>query len=83
MLILTICALYMWYGIRITVNLWKQRNRRDAIVLVLLSVIIICYFIPAVGEIMPTAESLNTYIFKPISGYVQEVLNVKPEVHKT
>jgi hypothetical protein len=66
-----------------TVKLWKQRNRRDAIVLSLLSAVITCYFIPVVGDTMPTAESLNTYIFKPISDYVQEVLNIKSEVQKT
>lgn len=82
MLILTICVFYIFYGIRLAINLWKQRNRRDAIVLSLLSVIITCYFIPAFGDIMPTAESLHTYMYKPISDYVQEVLNIKSEVHK-
>lgn len=83
MLILTICVLYVCYEIRITVNLWKQRKRRDAIVLSVLSAGITCYFIPVIGDIMPTTESINTYFFKPLSEYVQEVLNVRSEVHST
>ncbi|SFS68281.1 hypothetical protein SAMN05428962_2165 [Paenibacillus sp. BC26] len=76
MLIFTILMLFFVYVIATYVKLWKQKNRKEAIVLLLFGLFIACYFIPVIENWMPTSESINTFLYKPISVYVRSALNI-------
>ncbi|SDW13884.1 hypothetical protein [Paenibacillus sp. CF384] len=77
MLIFTIVVLFFVYVITSYVKLKKQGCRKEAVVLLFFSLFITCYFIPVIEDWMPTSESLNTYLYKPISLYVRNALHVQ------
>ncbi|WP_308639899.1 hypothetical protein [Paenibacillus silvisoli] len=83
MLIYIVCAVFLGFELKVAIGLWKRNHRRDAVVLACITAVIVCYFVPVIGEFLPTTESLNTWIYKPVSEYVRAVLNISSEDHYT
>jgi hypothetical protein len=65
------------YGIQNFFRFWKQQEKSDAIVLLMLYGIITCYCFPIISRYLPTVESLYTIIYKPVSNWALGLLNIK------
>jgi hypothetical protein len=80
MFVASLAVLYTLYGILTVVRLWKRGNRRDAIVLIVFSAVVLGYFSPLAGKAIPTPQSLYAPLIKPISESVKSILNIQEEV---
>ncbi|KQX51220.1 MULTISPECIES: hypothetical protein [unclassified Paenibacillus] len=65
------------YGVLFFCRLRKQSSVSDAILMLLLCGFIAGYFVPRVGEKWPTVESLNNYLFTPVSDYIFHLLELR------
>ena len=74
-----ICVLSLCYGIKQFLDLRKQKKNLDAIAMLLISAVIIGYCNPIGNYSLPTVESLYTTIYKPVSAYMLEQLQVNKE----
>ncbi|WP_177222004.1 hypothetical protein [Paenibacillus sp. UNC496MF] len=58
-------------------RLWHRQLRREAFVVVLLSVAAAGYMIPPAGRLMPTASSLTTWMYKPLYHTISRLLGIE------
>lgn len=67
------------YGIVFFFRLRKQSSVSDAILMLLLCGFIAGYFVPRIGGKWPTVESLNNYLYTPVSDYIFHLLKLRTE----
>lgn len=75
---LTIILIFLYCAWKAT-SLWKKKFRREAAVLCMLSLIAGMYFVPSIGDQIPTPSSINIWLYKPIAEYVKRKVNFVPE----
>lgn len=75
--VLTVIVLY---GIWKPTRLWKQKHRREAIALSLISAIAVTYLLPVIGNWIPTTETIQMWIYKSLSDFVEKQINIVQEV---
>ncbi|WP_219835026.1 hypothetical protein [Paenibacillus sp. R14(2021)] len=75
----TVCLAALAYGIATCVWLQRRRRFRDGIVMLLLCGVIALYCAPVIGKALPTAASVYTYIYHPVSSYMLKVMGIKQE----
>lgn len=74
-----VCLTSLGYGLGYTLRLWKKRMKREAILLLLLTVLTTGYYVPATVSYWPNVEGVNRLLFKPVSDYVLGLLHIRPE----
>ena len=67
------------YGVVFFCRLHKQ-SVSDAILMLLLCGFIAGYFVPRIGGKWPTVESLNSYLYTPVSDYFFHLLKLRTEI---
>ncbi|NBD23207.1 hypothetical protein [Paenibacillus glycinis] len=68
------------YGAWHCARLWRRGKLRESVVLGLVSSVVAAYLLPGVRH-LPTAESIHAWLYRPLSDYVIEWLNVSTEVN--
>lgn len=79
MISVVVCAANLIYGLSQTVVMWKKRKKTDAALLLILTLWITGYFLPATAPYWPTAQNTNRALFQPISKYVLNLLHIRAE----
>lgn len=74
-----LCLIAICLGLKGSIRIWKQQAKTDAIVLLLYYLVIIVYLNPYMGFSKLTLESLNKFIYGPVSDYMIDLLKVRVE----
>jgi hypothetical protein len=77
MLNVTICFIAISYGLKDFIQLWKKRAKSEAILILLLYGFSISYLVPIIGSTRPSVESLNRFIYNPISVYMRDLMKIR------
>lgn len=71
-----VCLAAIGYGIAACLFCWRRLRFREGAVILVLCVIVAAYCAPVVGKEMPTVESVNKWIYGPVSGYTLKKLGI-------
>lgn len=79
MISVVVCVANLLYGCSQTVLMWKKRKKTEAALLLILTLWITGYFLPATSPYWPTAQKTNSALYQPISDYVFNLLHIRAE----
>ncbi|MCZ8515290.1 hypothetical protein O9H85_23330 [Paenibacillus filicis] len=74
-----VCIANLFYGLRQTIRMWKKRQKAEAVLLLVLTLFITGYFVPATAAYWPTVQKVNRALFQPLSDYVLHLLQIHVE----
>lgn len=78
MFIGAVCLFSLCYGVLRFIELWKKQAKSDAIVLLLLYGVVAGY-LTSFSSGWPTVESLNRVMYRPVSHYMMDLMQIKLE----
>lgn len=74
-----VCIANLFYGFGQTIRMWKKRQKAEAVLLLVLTLFMTGYFIPATASYWPTVQKVHQALYKPISDYVIRILQIHVE----